>query len=301
MALARLEGALPFITPEVQDVLAMRSLRQLWRIHVRDYPFDSYGLEHDPGLDAAELVRSRYSEERSAFLSWISRRASPALAAAAVRALAGKGLLESWSMTMGDADIALDRLDALLPSPAPQDTVLRLVRQLRTEEVAFLETDSEMIEVAGYAFTRAAPRGAAWAASLAIAARPQLFALGAAPLALAGITPREMFRPEPEREARVILDEAIAAATARVATDLDAAYHGVALGQARLAGRYASSRTRDAWALLLGLGPLTRAELARALRTTARTASQVALALASAELVTVRPADGALMPIGPHQ
>ena len=176
-----------------------------------------------------------------------------------------------------------------------------LVRQLRTEEAAFVESDSEMIEVAGHAFTRAAPRGAAWAASLAIAARPQLFALGAAPLALAGLTPRELFRPEPEREAGVILGEAMAAAAARVAADLNAAHHGVDLGQARLAGRYASSRARDAWALLLGLGPLTRAELARALRTTARTASQVALALASAELVTVRPGDGALMPIGPHQ
>jgi hypothetical protein len=42
----------------------------------------------------------------------------------------------------------------------------------------------------GRAFQRTAPKGAAWAASLAIAMRPQLFALGAAPLALAGLEHR---------------------------------------------------------------------------------------------------------------
>jgi DNA-binding transcriptional ArsR family regulator len=45
----------------------------------------------------------------------------------------------------------------------------------------------------------------------------------------------------------------------------------------------------------LGLGPLTRAELARALGVTKRTASQSALALIDASLVTLRETDSVLM------
>lgn len=37
LALARVEGALPFLTAEVADGLALASLRRLWRVHVRDY------------------------------------------------------------------------------------------------------------------------------------------------------------------------------------------------------------------------------------------------------------------------
>lgn len=48
------------------------------------------------------------------------------------------------------------------------------------------------------------------------------------------------------------------------------------------------------WRLLSGLGPLTRAELARALGVTKRTASQAAQALIKADLATLLPSDGAL-------
>ena len=72
LTLARIEGALPFISPELSECLALASLRRLWRVHVRDYPFDNLGIEHNPGLEASELMRSWYSEERRQFLSWIS-------------------------------------------------------------------------------------------------------------------------------------------------------------------------------------------------------------------------------------
>jgi len=48
------------------------------------------------------------------------------------------------------------------------------------------------------------------------------------------------------------------------------------------------------WKLIAGLGPLTRAELARALSVTRRTASQAATALQRADLATLRPGDHAL-------
>lgn len=97
LTLARIEGALPFISPELSECLALASLRHLWRLHVRDYPFDNLGIEHNPGLEADELVRSWYSEERRQFLSWISRRGHPPLADAAKLVMAAKNHSEGFS------------------------------------------------------------------------------------------------------------------------------------------------------------------------------------------------------------
>lgn len=54
------------------------------------------------------------------------------------------------------------------------------------------------------------------------------------------------------------------------------------------------------WQLIGGLGPLTRAELARALGVTRRTASQAAQALDKAGLAALRPGDHALVPKRPR-
>ena len=97
LALARIEGALPFLRAEVADGLARASLRRLWRVHVRDYAFENLGPEHNPGLGAAELTRSWYATERQDFLSWISRRGPPPLARAATLTLAAKDARESFS------------------------------------------------------------------------------------------------------------------------------------------------------------------------------------------------------------
>ena len=58
LTLARIEGALPFISPELSECLALASLRRLWRVHVRDYPFDNLGIEHNPGLEAVNGQRT---------------------------------------------------------------------------------------------------------------------------------------------------------------------------------------------------------------------------------------------------
>jgi len=99
LALARIEGALPFLRAEVADGLARMSLRRLWRVHVRDFPQENQGPEHNPGLEAAELTRSWYAAERQDFLSWIARRGPPPLARAARLALAAKDARESFSST----------------------------------------------------------------------------------------------------------------------------------------------------------------------------------------------------------
>ena len=295
LALARIEGALPFLSDAIAQALAQRSLRRLWTVHIRDYPFENIGLEHNPGLETAELMRSWHASERHQFLSWVSRRGPPPLARAAVTALAAKGLSESFSGAYEPAGIALAKLDALLPSSDPVATIAGLVEQLRTDEIAFLESGTEIRAFHGAAFDRPAPKGAAWAASLAIAMRPQLFGLGGAPLALAGLAPRRVFRPEPEDPIPAILRETVTTAAGFVRADLDAIRSGVARADECLSGLYASSRAPDAWRLLLGLGPLTRAEVARALGVTKRTASQAALALEQACLVEMRAGDAALV------
>jgi hypothetical protein len=246
-------------------------------------------------------MRSWYAEERRDFLSWVSRRGPPPLAHAARLAMAAKGMTESFSSSFADADRALALLDALLPSSDPVASLSDLVEELRSDEIAFLEVGTEIREFHGHAFDRPAPKGAAWAASLAVAMRPQLFSLGAAPLALAGLAPRAAFRAEPEAPLPRTLQEALATSCGHLRADLDAIRSGIALADRRLSGLYASSRAPDAWHLLLGLGPLTRAELARALGVTKRTASQAAQALITADLTSLRPSDGALQCLDAQQ
>lgn len=154
--------------------------------------------------------------------------------------------------------------------------------------------------IEGHVFQRFAARGSAWAASLAAAMRPQLFGLGAAPLALAGLAPRGAFRAEPERPLPAILANAIGSAAGDVAADLAAVTAMVVRGEEHLADLYASSQAPAVWHLVCGLGPLTRAELARALGVTRRTASQAAVALEKADLATLRPSDHALAPECPQ-
>jgi hypothetical protein len=296
LTLARIEGALPFISPELSECLALASLRRLWRVHVRDYPFDNLGIEHNPGLEADDLMRSWYSEERRQFLSWISRRGHPPLAHAAKLIMAAKSHSEGFSETYRPADRALERLDALLPSRDPMGTLLEWLAELRTEEIDFLEGGSEMVQVGGFAVTRMAPRGAAWAASLAAAMRPHLFGLGSAPMALAGVMPRALFRELHEEPLPVLLGRALQATAESAGADLRAMQRAHLQAKRALSGLYASSTAPLAWRLVAGIGPLTRAELARGLGVTKRTASQSVAAMVTASMVSLRTSDGAIVP-----
>lgn len=293
--LARLEGALDFLPETIGNIWAMRSLQRIWRVHIRDYPFENIGLEHDSGIHSSELMRSWYSEERGSLLAWIQRRGTPSLVLAAQCAAVAKCDGNALPQGFADAEAALARLDALLPTADPLATLTEFVRQLREEETSFLEGDSEMHIVSGRTFTRRGSIGAAWAASLAVAMRPHLFSLGRAPIALPGLTPRALFRSFLEDDPQMILEAALYQAAQDCRSDLQYARRGLATGNEVLAHLYASSRATDAWMLLLGLGPLTRAELTRALDCTKRTASQAAAALESVGLVEIRADDSALI------
>ena len=295
IALARIEGALPFLDDDLAASLALATLRRLWRVHVRDFTFENIGIEHDPGLEAAELMRSWYGEERRDLLSWIGRRGPPPLARAARIALKAKGVSESFTSSFDPADRALERLDALLPAADPLAALAEWIHQLREDETPFLEGGSEFVEFEGHVFSRFAPRGAAWAASLAAALRPQLFGLGAAPLALAGLAPRGLFKEILESPLPSLLSTAIGSAAAAVSSDLAAMRQALHRRDLKLRGLYASSHAPHVWQLISALGPLTRAELARALEVTPRTASLAVVALESANLVRLRPADKVIL------
>lgn len=292
--LARLEGALPFLSPTLATMLAQRSLRRLWAHHVTSFPFETHGLEHEPNPEAGELARSWYGQERQDFCSWIARRGPAPLAAAAQTMLLAKGVSETFSSDYEPAERALARLDALLPTNDPLATLFEWLRQLRDEEVPFLEGGTETYLFHDQAWDRPAPRGAAWAAALAAAMRPQLFGLGAGPLAFAGLATRAAFREVLEESIEMSLTAALAQAAQGVRADLELCRHAEASGIEHLKERHRGACAHRLWPTLCGLGALTRAEAARALGVTKATVSQAAVVLEDAQLVSLRP-DGALL------
>lgn len=183
------------------------------------------------------------------------------------------------------ADFALAQLDARLPSNDPVVTLIAWIDELRREAPEFLEGGSEVYAVGGRAFTRFAGKGAAWAASLALAVRPQLFGLGEAPFALAGLAPRGLFREGFEEDRPALLGASLAAAAEDLSSDLARLHAAEQRTTRELDHLYASSSARAASRLVQALGPLTRSELARALNKTRRTASQAVAALVTAGLV----------------
>jgi len=291
---ARLEGALPFLSPTLAGMLAQRSLRRLWASHVQQFPFEDRGLEHNPGLEAGELIRSWQTRERQDFCAWITRRGAAPLAEAARSVLRAKAASETYASLYEPAERALARLDALLPSHDPLGTLVAWIDQLRTQEIDFLEGGTETHLLLDHAWDRPAPRGAAWAASLALSLRPQLFSLGAAPLALAHLAPRGAFRAELEQSVESWLVTHLDRATTMACRDLELCRQAEILGAERLAPRNSSSCAHRLWPLLVGLGPLTRAEVARTLGVTKATASQAVEVLREADLVSLRP-DGAIL------
>ena len=299
LTVARIEGALPFIPADLAECLALTSLRRMWHTHVRDYAFDNLGIEHNAGPEAHELMRSWHAEERRQFLSWISRKAPPALARAAQLVLIAKRQSEGFSTSFFAADRALDRLDALLPTHSPEATLLDWLDELRAEEIDFLEGGSELISAAGLPIVRPAPRGAAWAASLAVAARPHVFGLGESPVTLVGVMPRALFSEAPELPLHEALRRSIFQAAEQVHSDLTFLHNWHVTGSRMLHGHYKSASSHRAWRLVLGLAPLTRAELGRALNKTKRTSSAATAHLVQAGLARLREEDGAIVLAAP--
>lgn len=293
VVLARLECALPFLPEPVTQVLVLRSLRRLWRAHVRDLRPGAVDAAAATGTD--ELLRSAFAGERHDFLLWIARqghrplgRAAELVLAATRRddgALAGDGF--------GDADHALALLDACLPAADPIERLAGYVRRLQGEDRVSSRPVPQVAQ--GQLLDRPTPERTARAASLAIAVRPQLFGLGDAPLALAGVLPPVLFDVPADVPLDTGLRAAVQASAGDLRDDFVIARRGVAWGEERLGSVRASSSVRDCWRLLLALGPATRAELARALGMQQRILSQAVAVLADAGLVKAGADDAPLI------
>lgn len=115
--------------------------------------------------------------------------------------------------------------------------------------------------------------------------RPQLFGLGEAPFALAGVAVRGLFREGSEEDHPALLSASLAAGASGLAEDLAHLHRAEQQGEQALGHLNASSAAPEAWRLIHSLGPLTRAELARALGKTKRTASQAVAAMVAAGVV----------------
>jgi hypothetical protein len=202
-------------------------------------------------------VRSYHVAERDAFLSWIARRAAPP-SPMLPPPCSPPRVRPKCSPAATQSPIPRSSGDALLPTEDPLAALVDLVGQLSEAETSFLEGGSETYLAAGRAFSRPPTRGGAWAASLAVAMRPQLFAPGAAPLALAGLLPREAFQLMRERSVPAILTGALLSAATAVRTDIIGARAAIDLAKARLAKIKRSSRAHDAWLLLAGSAPHPR-------------------------------------------
>jgi len=123
-----------------------------------------------------------------------SAGAAPSPCPGPAEALAAKGVTEASPARSNQRIGVLDRLDALLPARDPVATLGEWLEQLREDEFDFLELGSEEMMIEGKVFLRFA--GARQRLGLARCghAAPPSSSLGAAPLALAGLAPRSLFR-----------------------------------------------------------------------------------------------------------
>lgn len=109
--------------------------------------------------------------------------------------------------------------------------------------------------------------------------------------------PRALFREFHEEPLPVLLRSALETASNKAEVDLRVMRDAVTLAGKQLAGRlYASSTAPQAWRMIVGIGPLTRAELARGLGVTKRTASQSVSSLQDAGMLLLRETDSAMIP-----
>ena len=60
LTLARIEGALPFISPELSECLALASLRRLWRMHVVNGQRTLHPTPHANSPDRQNSLHRRY-------------------------------------------------------------------------------------------------------------------------------------------------------------------------------------------------------------------------------------------------
>jgi len=300
-ALGRLAGATRFASPEIQKVAALATVSDAWRAYRRDAGAGNVGPAHQPSTDALSILLTD-DPRRDAVVLWLATHGVPAIAEAAttiVRMVNATRGFEADALTLLNA-----AQDAVAQAPAggpltracgladlgPDHPLQGLARAIAA--VDSLITTADFAEALGHDailplpsrsvrhYVASEPAGC-WALNLALVAR------GVVP-SVTGIIPRTAFRLDLEDVGRstALIDYSNHAALASF-TELERVETMVGRGRDALAGLSRNARARDAWGLIVAVGPLRRIQLARALGLSRAGANIQADALARAGLVTL--------------
>jgi len=310
-ALGCLTGATRFATAERNRISGLATVAEAWRAYRRDAGVGDVGLAHQESIDADTLLLTD-DPRRDAVLLWLADHGMPAIAAPA----AMLARVVNATRRFGPDQLALlDAANAALlaaPTTGPLAIVLGLAGLAADHplqhiapavgaiDVLFDDPDfaqqhshDAMLDLPDGPLHRhvAAPPSGCWALNLALLGQNT----GVMP-GLAGQLPRTVFRLnltlQERAEALVQHCEHIA----RGAFDhLEQSNRRCVRGIESLTGLSRNARTRDAWALIVAIGPLRRIQLARALGLSRAGADIQAHALARAGLVTLA-AGGRIQP-----
>lgn len=285
-AAGRLAGATSMASLETRSAALLRQLCAVWETYLRDAGAGDVGREHRP--KSFGLFKTM-DPRRDGILLWLADHAGPALAdsaAAAVRAIRAKQRLEAEAL---DAlAIALELMPAApdkLSATETFDWLWAYVERLKREP-DFAETSGELVEIAVSTMRvstyRSATPGACWAANLALAARTPTALLTIPP----GTLSRLLFRLDTDRdEQRDALASDWLRGLERSDMALWKADRDLRRGSDHLVRRSKHARGRQAWALIVASGGVSRVQLTRALGLTRGGASIVIRQLTEAGLV----------------
>jgi len=302
-AFGRLAGATCFASSEIRKVAALTTVSDAWRAYRRDAGAGDVGPAHQASADSMSILLTD-DPRRDAVLLWLADHGVPAIAAPAAtlarmvdatRRFASDelALLDTAQIalfaasTTGPLAIALGLagLDAdhSLQSIAPAVGAVDIL--FDHPNFAEHQGHDAMLDLPGGPLHRhvAAPPSGCWALNLALLSHNA----GVVP-GLAGQLPRAVFRLDLTVQERTEALVKHCEHTARGGFDrLTLINRRCVRGIEALAGLSRNARAREAWALIVAVGPLRRIQLARALGLSRAGADIQAHALARAGLVTL--------------
>ena len=304
-ALGCLTGATRFATAECNRVGGLATVAGAWRAYRRDAGAGDVGRAHQESIDADTLLLTD-DPRCDAVLLWLADHGMPAIAApaatlarmvdatrrfapdqlelldAAQAALLAASTTGPLAIALGLAGLDADHpLQLIAPAVGAVDMLLD------HPDFAEHQGHDAMLDLPGGPLHRhvgASPSGC-WALNLAL--------LGHNAGVMAGLTgqlPRAVFRLDLTVQERAEALVKHCEHTARGGFDrLEDINRRCIRGIEALTGLSRNARARDAWALIVAVGPLRRIQLARALGLSRAGADIQAHALAHAGLVTLAP------------
>lgn len=263
-------------TAEMRHSLALRTLSRAWTQYREDRAITL----------GTRLVGSECAAERNAFLTlleqalpsqdeWLSSAIRTvkrvAVAPLAEEARQSAAIIEASTPELGAV------LETLTGPKLPGDPLERLLWVISQHRYS-LEDQSDALT--------ATARTPCWAINLAAVGRASCFALAYPPFPCPGIVRRRLFRADLDNaKRRSDACEFMLDALHESSCDIDRTVRASQLFQAEFPNLRSNSRLMSVWMLMVGLGELTPAQLARALPATKPGAAKLLRQLEAAHLV----------------